>query len=296
MMVAVVGMPADSEAGAPVVTEIVVLGGPNAVSDAVLTHLVSCTEGPVRRVSGPNRYATAAEVSKDTFASSASVFVATGENFPDAVSSGSPAALTSAPVLLTRNGSLPTETATEIQRLGASTIYILGGTSAVSSAVETQLSALGTTQRLAGANRFETAAAISQARFPTADTVYIATGSNFPDALAGAPVAALDQAPILLVTQNSIPAATQAELNRLNPTDTIVLGGTAVISDAVAASLPGSVTRLAGANRYSTAAAISQATFSPPVPVIYISTGLNFPDALAGGAAGGFREGPVLLV
>jgi putative cell wall-binding protein len=83
---ALVATPTESKAGLTA-TEIVVLGGPNAVSDAVLTHLMACTDGQARRVSGTNRYATAANVSKDTFASSSFVFVATGENFSDAVSS-----------------------------------------------------------------------------------------------------------------------------------------------------------------------------------------------------------------
>ncbi|MDP3984934.1 MAG: cell wall-binding repeat-containing protein, partial [Acidimicrobiia bacterium] len=201
-----------------------------------------------------------------------------------------------APVLLTRGTSLPIETAAEINRLGASTIYILGGPGAVSDVVETALSGYGTTQRLFGSNRYATTAAISQSQFPTASTVYVATGLNFPDALAGAPAAAQDNAPILLVTKDSIPDPTQAELTRLNPTTTVVLGGTAVISNAVAAALPGNVIRLAGSNRYATAAAISAATFNPGVPTIYIATGLNFPDALAGGAAAGYVGGPVLLV
>ncbi len=54
--------------------------------------------------------------------------------------------------------------------------------------------------------------------------------------------------------------------------------------------------RLSGADRYATAAAVSAASFSPGVPVAYVATGANFPDALAAGAAAAERGGPVLLV
>jgi hypothetical protein len=96
--------------------------------------------------------------------------------------------------------------------------------------------------------------------------VYIATGENFPDALGAAATAALGLGPVLLVQQNAVPAPTLAELNRLQPPDIVLVGGTAVISNAVETQLEGlgwgpTVTRIAGANRYDTAAALSAATF-----------------------------------
>ena len=109
---------------------------------------------------------------------------------------------------------------------------------------------------------------------------------NFPDALAGGPAAAACGCPILLVLTDSIPAATATELTRLGPAGIVILGGTGVVSEtvetALAAFTGGDVDRLSGANRFATAAAISAATFSPGVPAVYITTGLNFPDALAG--------------
>jgi hypothetical protein len=101
---------------------------------------------------------------------------------------------------------------------------------------------------------------------PSTEVVYIATGENFPDALGAAATAALGLGPVLLVQQNSIPAPTLAELNRLQPPNIVLVGGTAVISNGVKATLEGlafspTVTRIAGANRYDTAAKLSQATF-----------------------------------
>ena len=96
--------------------------------------------------------------------------------------------------------------------------------------------------------------------------VYIATGVNFPDALGAAATAALGVGPVLLVQTDAIPAETLAELNRLHPDRIVIVGGTAVVSAGVEASLAGlsfapTVTRLAGSNRYATAAALSAATF-----------------------------------
>jgi hypothetical protein len=101
---------------------------------------------------------------------------------------------------------------------------------------------------------------------PHTEVVYIATGENFPDALGAAATAALGLGPVLLVQQNSVPGPTLAELNRLQPPEIVIVGGTAVISNAVKTQLEGlgwgpTVTRIAGANRYDTAAQLSQATF-----------------------------------
>jgi hypothetical protein len=101
---------------------------------------------------------------------------------------------------------------------------------------------------------------------PHTQVVYIATGENFPDALGAAATAALGLGPVLLVQQNSVPGPTLAELNRLQPPEIVIVGGTAVISAGVEAQLQAlawgpTVTRIAGANRYDTAAQLSQATF-----------------------------------
>jgi putative cell wall-binding protein len=93
--------------------------------------------------------------------------------------------------------------------------------------------------RLDGATRFATAAAISRATFsPGVPVVYIAYAYNFPDALAAAAAAGTRQGPILYVdTSGPIEADTAAELTRLQPQTIDVLGGTAVISEAVKTAL-----------------------------------------------------------
>ncbi|MCL1601404.1 MAG: cell wall-binding repeat-containing protein [Actinomycetia bacterium] len=198
---------------------IVVVGGSAVVSDAVMTVLGSYTSGTVTRVSGANRYATAAAVSAATFSPGVSpVFIATGENFPDALAGGPAGVVTDGPILLVRENSVPVETAAELARLNPGGVVVLGGSAVVSSSVVTELESMvsGCVLRYWGANRYETAVAVSERVFPTgASTVFIVTGVNFPDAVAAGPVAGIMDAPILLVTGTSVPAATGSELTRL---------------------------------------------------------------------------------
>lgn len=287
-----------SQSSAATQIDIVILGGPSAVSATVEARLKTCTTGSVSRVAGSDRYATAATISAASFSSSEGAYIATGLNFPDGLAGGPSAVLDRQPVLLV-NDAIPAATRAELARLGVSRATVLGGPAAVPDSVVASLDAIVPTTRIAGSDRYSTAAAIAQGAFASADTVYVATGVNFPDALAGVPAAAGDAAPILLVQQNSIPASTAAQLSRLKPTTIKILGGEAVISAGVAAGLDdyaSNVVRFAGSDRYSTAVAISRHAFPTSASKIYIATGLDYPDALAGGPAAAVDDGPILLV
>ncbi len=156
--------------------------------------------------------------------------------------------------------------------------------------------------RVFGSDRYATAAALSRSAFPDgAARVFVATGADFPDALAGGAAAGHLGNPVLLVTKSSIPAATRTELDRLNPQRIVVLGGTSVISEAVRTGLQayastGEAPRIAGADRYATAAAISATYYPSNVPAAFVATGSGFADALAGAPAAALRDSPLLLV
>ena len=157
------------------------------------------------------------------------------------------------------------------------------------------------TPRIAGDDRFGTAAAVSRASFDAAvPVVYIADGTTFPDALAGGPAARVGGGPLLLTAPGSLPAATTTELTRLTPGRIVVLGGTGAVSASVEHALDayttGIVTRLAGPDRYATAAAVSASAFPAGASVAYVATGETFPDALAAGAAAARAGAPILLV
>jgi len=223
---------------------IVVLGGTAVISDAVVASLSGyATSGLATRIAGADRYATAARTSAAAFAPGIAVaYVATGVSFPDALAGGVAAGRQKGPVLLVSGSSVPSATASELARLKPGRIVVLGGTSVVSDAVATALRSYaisGTVTRLAGADRYATAIAISQATTGTdaPRTVYVATGSTFADGLPGTPAAAKANGPLLILPKGSLTAPVAAELRRLNPPRVIILGGTASVSNTLAAEI-----------------------------------------------------------
>ncbi len=271
---------------------------PSAASPAITPGGVSTTA----RVSGDDRFATSAAISATSFAPGVAVaYLTSGRNFPDALSGAAAAAQTSSPVLLVEQGSIPAAIRAELARLAPKRIVILGGPATVSDAVLRVAGAIAPATRTAGDSRFDTSALVSAASFaPGAPVAYLASGYNFPDALAGGAAAAQLDGPVLLVTGDAIPTDIAAELRRLRPQRIVLLGGTATISNAVrdsaAAFTTGGVERVAGDDRFATAAQISRSVFAPGVPAVYLTSGYNFPDALSGGPAAALDDGPVLLV
>jgi len=255
------------------------------------------------RRSGPDRYATAAALSAASFATNVPVaYISTGRGFADALAAGPAAARLGGPVLLTEATYLPAATAAELTRLRPARIIVAGGPGVVSDSVVSALQAYsGSVTRQSGIDRYATAAAVSAATFGTnVPVAYVATGRNFPDALAGGAAASTVRGPVLLVGPDAIPEATAVELRRLAPARIVVAGGSAIVSDAVLDGLrafAGSVVRQSGVDRYATAVAISAANHAAgSADVVYIATGTTFPDALAAAPIAGLERGPVLLV
>ncbi|HSP52313.1 MAG TPA: cell wall-binding repeat-containing protein, partial [Cryobacterium sp.] len=271
------------------------VGAPDAGAPSVVS---------TSRLSGVDRYATAVEVSKSGFAPGvARVYVATGYNFPDALSAAPAAARAKSPVLLTDQGTLPDVVRDEIRRLKPAQIVVVGGAPSVSEAVFAQLKALAPAVRIAGDDRYATSRAIAKDAFGTtgARTAYIATGTNFPDALAAGPAAARYDGPILLVPGNAttLDAATRALIEELGITQVRIAGGTPSLSAGIEAGIRDTrgvtaVSRFAGADRLATAAAINRDAF-PTGDTIYLAMSTNFPDALVGSALAGLQGRPLFL-
>ena len=234
------------------------------------------------RVFGASRYDTAAQISRLAFSGSDVVFVGTGEKYPDALTGGSAAVLHDAPVLLTASTSLPSSTRNEIQRLRPSQIVLLGELRPVSTASKHSLQH---SRRMASSASGERTATRRQPSFlaptsrPQPRPSTFATGMNFPDALAGVPGADRAGAPILLVRSDSLPAATAAEIDRLAPNEIVILGGPVAVQDRVAQALAKHapvVRRLAGRDRYATAATISAEAFHGGADSAFVAIGSNF--------------------
>jgi putative cell wall-binding protein len=254
----------------------------------------------VDRIYGEDRYATAAAVATATFAGAVPVvYVATGENFPDALAATPAAAREGGPVLLVSPRGVTTPVAEALNKLQPGRIVVLGGEASVPAHVLNQLSAFAITSRVFGADRYATAVEVSRRTFagPVA-RVYVATGMAFPDALAAGAAAGRDGVPVLLVKPEEIPAAVQTELRRLAPSEIVILGAPASVSPQVERQLGGlasAVTRMGGADRYGTAGALAQERYTTSTRA-FIATGLNHPDALAGGVAAALTGAPIFLV
>lgn len=260
------------------------------------------------RTFGGTRFETAIAMSQ-TFDSSEYVVLATGRSYPDALAGVPLAYALNAPILLTERDYIPDDVAAEIERLGATKAIVLGGVSAVSPNIVAQLQSMGfasgSIERISGATRYETARAIALRLQQVlgagnVDKAFVATGLNFPDALAAAGAAAKAGCPILLVKPGDSNAAALAAIASLGINDTVIVGGPAVVPNDIAAKLP-SPERLSGANRYETAVRIAQWSMADPgasfaATNLFVVTGTNFPDALACGVVAAGSDAPTLLV
>jgi putative cell wall-binding protein len=270
---------------------------PTTTTLPTTTTTTTTTTTPVaatfQRLAGANRDATAVAVSQAAFptaGSASAVVLARNDVFADALAGGPLAAADHGPLLLTSPGSLDPATQGELGRVlpSGGTVYVLGGTGAISSGVTSTLRDLGyKVTRVAGASRFATAVAIAQV-IGSPTTVFEATGLNFPDALSAVPAAVVAHGAILL-TNGTTQASQTAAYLQANPGLTRhAVGGPAAAAD------PGA-TALTGADRFATSALVAQKFFPTP-KVVALASGLNFPDALAGGPYAGSLGGPVLLV
>ncbi|WP_165391896.1 cell wall-binding repeat-containing protein [Zhihengliuella halotolerans] len=254
------------------------------------------------RIAGETRYETAVQASEQQYPAGAEiVYLATGQNYADALVAAPAAARHEAPLLLTRTDRLDSTTATEIERLNPTEIVIVGGPAAVSEEVARQAGKHSDqVTRLAGENRYETANKIVQTNFGYATRAFIATGTDFPDALSASAVAATRDAPVLLVkgTASTIPAETVSTLKSLQTSYVYVAGGTAAVSNDITTHLRNENIiphRVAGKNRYETNVALNRLPSYYNSSWIYLATGANYPDALTAAAVAGSNRASLYL-
>ena len=305
--------------------------GPGPLTSSPGTVFLTVTPS-VARYSGSDRYATGvAIVSANYSGNQPVIYVATGTNFPDGLAGGAAAGFKHAPLVLINGlgGSLPANISNELTNLSGPTtrIVVLGGPTTINSTMFNLLAQKagfmpdGVTRnitRLSDDNRYDTAVKVSLDTYPSppaSGTVFLASGLAFPDALSASAVAGHIGAPLLLVPGGkagslaSVPKVT-AELDRLVPSTIYIAGSVASVSAGIESALHtrfplATIHRFDGANRYNTATKIADwffqnpavPPFGPtPVKTVYVASGLNFPDALAGGALAGSQGAPLLLV
>ena len=267
------------------------------------------------RTAGDNRYKTAAMVSSSYFNAAKNVVLCTGENFPDALAAGPLARALEAPLLLTKKDSLPDETRAEIVRLGATKVYIIGGTPTISAGVMSTVDAMSgvAVERIAGTDRYETSAKIARRLQELMGYDYVfrgvfTRGDNFPDALSVGPVAAGALAPIFLVRTDALPASVASAVNDLDIRRGYVIGDTASVNAATYDKIKTLIVansgyspyieRWAGPNRYETAKAVIEKGLANrwiDLDTLGVAVGTKFPDALGGGAALGYYGSAIML-
>ncbi len=263
----------------------------------------------VRRISGRSRYDTALEISRRNFSRADTVVVASGDSFPDALAAAPLAADCNSPILLVRRDGLPDGFAEEFRRLGAKDWVIVGGEAAVSTAaINRDADAAGIPRpgRIKGKSRYETA--INVARqvwdYREGSTPFVVRGDTFADALSVGPFAYMEHRPIILTQPDGLPSDIKDEwaiLAEYSDGGVIVVGGERSVSTRVlqqmAAYMPSHeirYARIAGTDRFDTSARLASA-YGMEFDVFGLASGLNYPDALAGGAAMGKAGGALLL-
>lgn len=249
----------------------------------------------VDRIEGKTRYETAVEISKEGFESADVVVLARGDFYADALAGIPLAHKLGAPVLLTKTNSLITATKEEIVRLGAERVIILGGKSAVDDSIAEELDGLGVeVDRISGPTRYDTAALIAERLGSTNKKAVVVSGANFPDALSVASFAAIEGTPILLTRTDELPEATSRVMEKFKVEETVVIGGTAAVSEKVKNLLPNAI-RVRGSNRYETNIEVFK-HFDADGNHFYVATGKQFADALTGAALAAKNDSGVLLM
>ncbi|WP_151525613.1 cell wall-binding repeat-containing protein [Serinicoccus kebangsaanensis] len=229
--------------------DVFVVGGSKAVTDAVLDDIQAALPGAtVERVSGADRYATAGAIAQRVVQdSSAELFVASGQDFPDALVLSALAARHQAPLVLVEHDAVPTATAAAVGGLSFDDVYAAGGTAVLTDDVLDAVSAGMPWTRYSGTDRYKTAEAVLE-QFPAEGKVLVATGEDFPDSLTAVPVAARTGAGVALTRPDAVPTGVLEEIERLTtgfsfPLITIV-GGEAAVHASVETQLQGLVDAL----------------------------------------------------
>ena len=265
----------------------------------------SAEKTEIVRLGGQDRFGTSVVISAEGWDKADTVLIANAYNYADALAGAPLAGALDAPILLTGSDSVPDTVVTEIRRLGAKKIIILGGTAAVSEEAERSFSGFGIeTGRIAGATRFETAEKIAEELKKTVGTlseVFIASGANYPDALSASSAAALRHAPILYSPKSgAIDEQTLSFIEGSGAGSAYILGGENAVGKAAETGLKsagaGKVERLGGSDRYDTSLKIAK-RFDGDFKSddIAFATGQNFPDALAGSVFAAKKSVPVVL-
>ena len=209
--------------------DLIILGGTNSISEDIekgLANIVGIKN--ISRIAGETRYDTCQKIFSQ--AKKKSLVLASGEKFPDALATSS--ILDQAGLLLTKSRQLPSEAQAAIKDLNHDNFLIVGGENSVQESLATSISnqyQYASHTRISGNNRYETSAKIGERL--VSSTVILASGENFPDALAASTLAQKIDSPILLVSKDKIDQSVIDYFKKHNIKKALVVGGQLSISD-----------------------------------------------------------------
>jgi putative cell wall-binding protein len=221
---------------------IVAVGGTSVVSDAVLQQLN--TFAPATRLQGTDRYNTSIQVGGILGAHhSGKVYLATGANFPDALSAAAAAGYQDAPLLLVdgSTGTISPALASALSSWGVTQVTIVGGTSVMTAqfaAAVATIPGVTSVPRIAGTDRYSTSAAVNSAAFPNPTGAFMSVGTDFPDALSGGALAGKQGKPLYLVPGPCVSSGALAKLVAAGPINVTLLGGTSALTQGAATFTP----------------------------------------------------------
>ena len=257
---------------------------------------------------GSNRFETAIKISENGWSTSDRAVLINGEKgLVDALTATPYAYTKNAPILITVSGKLTPATANRLTKMGVKNVDVVGGTNSVSEGVVTELKNKGiTVNRISGASRYDTSLAVAKEIDKIQDVAQIAVvngDKGIPDAVSVAAPAASKKMPILLAENNGLNAASKKFVDGEGVTKSYVIGSTNSVSDGVMNSLPGTKTRLGGANRHDTNAAVIKEFYTATsLSNIYVAkSGMvkskdEIVDALSAGVLAAKNGNPIVLV
>ncbi|MBW8825625.1 MAG: cell wall-binding repeat-containing protein [Acidobacteria bacterium] len=317
MWTATLSVPAGTSSGSKNVSATCQFSNNTTAVYGTATFTIAKTAFTFSRLSGADRFGTAAAVASAAFPNgAATAVIALATNYPDALAGNFLAGVKTAPILLVDQTAIPKATMDALAALKVQNVSLLGGTTAIASSVEDQLKATNSTApggaklnvtRIGGTSRYVTAKLVAET--PGASigvvggkkTAIVVSGSGFADALAAGPIAYRGLFPMLLTAPQLLSPEARSALGDLAIKNVVIVGGTASISQDVRNEMTGmgiTVTRLAGADRSDTAAKVAgfaTGTLGFPQSAVDLARGDSYADALAGGPLAGGEAAPILL-
>jgi putative cell wall-binding protein len=292
---------------------------------AVSASVVVATSVQQFRIGGSDRYATGAALFDSAFTTETSIVLTSGTNYPDALSAAFLANQMGTGVLTTDPSTLSPSTKQELIAHGVDTVFVVGGTAAVSANAAAQIQAIHVANnpsrltiqviRIGGSDRFSTNALVDRYNGTTATTAIVATGETFADALAVGPAIYRTGYPLVLTASNSLSPSASSTLTTLGVSHVIILGGSVAVSSAVESAIKSKGIkvdyRIAGADRTATAGQVAswETTGLPAygvyaalpglgfggVGVVDLARGDSFADSLVAGTVAGKQQTVLLL-